>query len=168
MRERTVTISSLSKTFSCTGWRLGYAVAPEPLSAAIRKVHDFLTVGAPAPLQAAAAVGMAFDADYYVHLALDYRDRRDLLVNALADAGFAFTIPEGAYYVFADFSALSHKSDVVFAKWLAREVGIAAVPGSSFYHDRHLGRAMLRFAFCKKRETLERAAERLSWLTRRV
>jgi aspartate/methionine/tyrosine aminotransferase len=168
MRERTVTISSLSKTFSCTGWRLGYTVAPEPLTAAIRKVHDFLTVGAPAPLQAAAAVGMAFDADYYIHLALDYRDRRDLLVSALADAGFAFTVPEGAYYVFADFSALSHKSDVVFAKWLAREVGIAAVPGSSFYHDRHLGRSILRFAFCKRRETLERAAERLSWLTRRV
>ncbi|HEX6535141.1 MAG TPA: aminotransferase class I/II-fold pyridoxal phosphate-dependent enzyme [Gemmatimonadaceae bacterium] len=161
MRERTVTISGLSKTFSCTGWRLGYAIAPERAAGAIRKVHDFLTVGAPAPLQAAGAVGMAFDADYYNHLALDYRARRDLLCAALAEAGFAFTVPEGAYYVLADFSMLSDLPDDEFAKWLVREVGVATVPGSSFYHAPALGRSLVRFAFCKRAETLERAAERL-------
>ncbi|HEU4643316.1 MAG TPA: aminotransferase class I/II-fold pyridoxal phosphate-dependent enzyme [Gemmatimonadaceae bacterium] len=162
MRERTVTISGLSKTFSCTGWRIGWAIAPERAAGAIRKVHDFLTVGAPAPLQAAGAVGMAFDADYYNHLALDYRWRRDLLCGALAEAGFAFTLPEGAYYVLADFSALSALPDDEFAKWLTREAGVAAVPGSSFYREGALGRTLVRFAFCKRRETLERAAERLA------
>ena len=168
MRERTITVSSLSKTFSCTGWRIGYVIAPPPQTAAIRKVHDFLTVGAPAPLQAAAAIGLAFDADYYNHLALEYRARRDLMVSALADAGFVFCVPEGAYYVLADFSALSSKSDVAFAKWMAREIGVAAVPGSSFYHRKELGRGMLRFAFCKKTATLEEAAWRLRSLRSRV
>ena len=168
MRERTVTISGLSKTFSCTGWRLGYAIAPEQETRAIRKVHDFLTVGAPAPLQAAAAVGMAFDADYYNHLALDYRARRDLLCGALTEAGFTFSVPEGAYYVLAHFSALSEDDDVTFAKWLASEVGVATVPGSSFYHKRALGRSLVRFAFCKQLETLERAAERLAGIQARV
>ena len=162
MRERTITISGLSKTFSCTGWRLGYAIAPEEETRAIRKVHDFLTVGAPAPLQAAGAVGMAFDADYYNHLALDYRARRDLLCGALTEAGFTFTVPEGAYYVLAGFSALSELGDVEFARWLASEVGVAPVPGSSFYHKRALGRGLVRFAFCKRMETLEAAAERLA------
>jgi aspartate/methionine/tyrosine aminotransferase len=95
MRERTVTISGLSKTFSCTGWRLGYAIAPPTQTAAIRKVHDFLTVGAPAPLQAAGAVGLSFDADYFNHLALDYRARRHIMVDALAEAGFTFGVPKG-------------------------------------------------------------------------
>jgi len=164
MRERTVTISSLSKTFSCTGWRLGYAIAPAEQTNAIRKVHDFLTVGAPAPLQSAAAVGFAFGADYFDRLAADYLARRDFLSRVLADAGFTFTIPEGAYYVFADFSALSDRSDVDFAKWMASEVGVATVPGSSFYHQPELGRRYVRFAFCKRLETLERAAERLATL----
>jgi aspartate/methionine/tyrosine aminotransferase len=164
MRERTIVISGLSKTFSCTGWRLGYAVAPELQTSAIRKVHDFLTVGAPAPLQAAGAVGMAFDADYYNHMALDYRSRRHILVESLADAGFTFSIPEGAYYILADFSALSDKDDVAFAKWLAEEVGVATVPGSSFYHHKELGAKQVRFAFCKKFETLKRAAGRLERL----
>ena len=169
MRERTVTISGLSKTFSCTGWRLGYAIAPERESVAIRKVHDFLTVGAPAPLQAAAAVGMAFDPDYYNHLSLDYRARRDSLLPVLAEAGFTFSTPEGAYYVLADFSGLSDKEDTAFAKWMAAEVGVAGVPGSSFYHaGAGRGKSMIRFAFCKKQETLDRAAERLSGLTARV
>src|ERR687893_2828080 len=106
MRERTVTISGLSKTFSCTGWRLGYAVAPPAQSAAIRKVHDFLTVGAPAPLQASGAIGFAFDADYFNHLALDYRARREVLAPVLRDLGFKFSVPEGAYYILADFSGL--------------------------------------------------------------
>jgi len=162
MRERTVTISSLSKTFSCTGWRLGYAIAPPATTNAIRKVHDFLTVGAPAPLQAAAAVGYAFDAEYFNHLARDYRVRRDLMARALTTAGFQFTLPEGAYYILADFSELSDLNDVEFATWLTREGGVATVPGSSFYHDRATGTRYVRFAFCKKRETLEAAAERLA------
>jgi len=161
MRQRTITISGLSKTFSCTGWRLGYAVAPQAQTLPIRKVHDFLTVGAPAPLQAAAAVGMAFDRDYFNHLALDYRSRRHVLVEALDEAGFRFSIPEGAYYILADFSELSDMDDVTFAKWMTQEVGVATVPGSSFYHDKSLGRNLVRFAFCKKYETLKRAADRL-------
>ena len=168
MRERTVTISGLSKTFSCTGWRLGYAIAPEAQSVAIRKVHDFLTVGAPAPLQAAAAVAMRFDADYYNQLARDYRERRDLLAGALTEAGFLFSLPQGAYYILADFSALSDTPDDVFAKWMTADVGVATVPGSSFYGDGDLGRRFVRFAFCKKTETLARAAERLATLRAKV
>jgi aminotransferase len=168
MRERTVTISGLSKTFSCTGWRVGYAIAPEALSVAIRKVHDFLTVGAPAPLQAAAAVAMRFDADYYNQLARDYRERRDLLAGALTEAGFLFSLPQGAYYILADFSALSDTPDDVFAKWMTADVGVATVPGSSFYGDGDLGRRFVRFAFCKKTETLARAAERLATLRAKV
>src|SRR5688500_19643010 len=163
MRERTVTISGLSKTFSCTGWRLGYAVAPPALTSAIRKVHDFLTVGAPAPLQAAGAVGMAFDADYYNHLALDYRARREVLCGALAEAGFTFSVPEGEYYVLAAHEAMrDHADDVAFARWLAAEVGVATVPGSNFYHDPALGRGLVRFAFCQTAETREAAAARLT------
>jgi aminotransferase len=165
MRERTVTISGLSKTFSCTGWRLGYAIAPEKESVAIRKVHDFLTVGAPAPLQAAAAVGMAFEAEYYNDMALEYRARRDLIVPVLRDAGFQFSTPEGAYYLLCDFSQLSDRDDTSFGRWMAAEVGVAGVPGSSFYasgEGKNAGSSMIRFAFCKKLETLERAAERLA------
>jgi aspartate/methionine/tyrosine aminotransferase len=168
MRDRTITISGMSKTFSCTGWRLGWAVAPAALTGAIRKVHDFLTVGAPAPLQAAAAVGLAFDADYYNHLQQDYRNRRDLLCGALQEAGFTFTAPEGAYYVLAQYANLSDKPDVEFARWLAAEVGVATVPGSSFFHEpgdargSRGGRDLVRFAFCKRLATLERAAERLA------
>ncbi len=162
MRERTVTISGLSKTFSCTGWRLGYAIAPAQESVAIRKVHDFLTVGAPAPLQQAAAVGMAFDAEYYNHLALDYRARREVICDALQKAGFTFTPPEGAYYILADFSNISDLDDVSFAHWLAKEVGVATVPGSSFHSSGSGPRRYVRFAFSKKLETLYAAAERLA------
>src|SRR5258708_419523 len=156
MRERTVTISSLSKTFSCTGWRIGYAVAPMAQTNAIRKVHDFLTVGAPAPLQAAAAVGFAFDADYYNHFTADYKARRDFMVTVLRDVGFEFEVPEGAYYIFADFSKLSDLDDVTFAKWMTQEGGVATVPGSSFYSKKGDGKQFTRFAFCKKFETLNR------------
>ena len=168
MKDRTVTISGLSKTFSCTGWRLGYAIAPQLASTAIRKVHDFLTVGAPAPLQAAGAVGMAFDTEYYNRIALDYRARRDLIMPALHEAGFKCTAPEGAYYVLADFSDVSDLADVPFAMWLAEEIGVATVPGSTFYHDAGTAKNYTRFAFCKKLETLERAAERLSNMAARV
>jgi aminotransferase len=168
MRERTVTISGLSKTFSCTGWRLGYSIAPFEFTSPIRKVHDFLTVGAPAPLQAAAAVGMAFDADYYNHIALDYRARRDLMVSALTEGGFNFSAPEGAYYILADFSELSDLRGIEFAHWLAKDVGVATVPGTSFYSKPEMGETVTRFAFCKKADTLERAAERLASMSAKV
>ncbi|HTD82436.1 MAG TPA: aminotransferase class I/II-fold pyridoxal phosphate-dependent enzyme [Gemmatimonadaceae bacterium] len=168
MRERTVTISGLSKTFSCTGWRLGYAVAPFEMTSPIRKVHDFLTVGAPAPLQAAGAVGMAFDADYYNHLALEYRARREIMCSALDEAGFKYAAPEGAYYILADFSEISDLESREFALWLAKEVGVATVPGMSFYSKPELGRSVTRFAFCKKLETLDKAAQRLVGLQARV
>ena len=168
MRERTITISSLSKTFSCTGWRLGYAVAPAKQTAAIRKVHDFLTVGAPAPLQASGAIGFAFDADYFNRLAQDYKARLNMLAPVLRNVGFQFANPEGAYYLFADFSKLSKKGDVEFAKWMIEEVGVATVPGSSFYHDKKHGKRFVRFAFCKKFETMKRAADRLAELPKHL
>jgi aminotransferase len=167
MAERTVTISSLSKTFSITGWRLGYAIASPERSVAIRKVHDFLTVGAPAPLQDAAAIGYGFTDSYYQGLADEYRARRDFLAQPLRDAGFKFAMPAGAYYFFADFSALSKDDDVTFAKWMAREIGVATVPGSSFFRPgAPEGRKYVRFAFCKRQETLEAAVERLARLSR--
>ena len=168
MRERTVTISGLSKTFSCTGWRLGYAIAPYELSSPIRKVHDFLTVGAPAPLQAAGAIAMAFDSDYYNHLALEYRARRDVMCAALDEAGFKYAAPEGAYYILADFSEISDLESKDFAIWLAKEVGVATVPGTSFYSRPELGKSVTRFAFCKKIETLTKASDRLAALQARV
>src|SRR6476659_2655291 len=164
MAERTVTISGLSKTFSCTGWRLGYAIAQPEFTSPIRKIHDFLTVGAPAPLQAAGAVGMAFDADYYNHIALDYRARRDIMCSALDEAGFKYAAPEGAYYILADFSEISDLESREFAIWLAKEIGVATVPGMSFYSRPELGKSVTRFAFCKKTETLNKAAERLASL----
>jgi len=167
MRERTITISGLSKTFSITGWRIGTIVAPAALTDAIRKVHDFLTVGAPAPLQEAVAVGIeTLGRDYYARLAADYRRRRDLLCGALVDAGFACTPPEGAYYVMADFSALSDLPDDRFAEWLTVEHGVAPVPGSSFYSQPELGRKLVRFAFCKTEEMLREAGQRLRNLPR--
>jgi len=168
MAERTVTISGFSKTYSCTGWRLGYAIAPAELTTAIRKVHDFLTVGAPAPLQAGATVALAFDTPYYNELAYGYRERRDMLAAALTEAGFTFSLPEGAYYILASFSAISDLDDVAFAHWLASDIGVATVPGSSFYHKRGMGRGLVRFAYCKKKETIEAAAERLVGLRARV
>ena len=167
MAERTVTISGHSKTFACTGWRLGYAIAPPKETTAIRKVHDFLTVGAPAPLQQAAAAGMAFGAEYYNTMAQEYRARRDVIVEGLTEAGFAFSVPEGAYYIMADFSALSDLDDTKFSRWLATEIGVAPVPGSSFYHDGG-GKTIVRFAFCKQLSTLEKASERLATIRARV
>jgi aspartate/methionine/tyrosine aminotransferase len=165
MRDRTVTISSLSKTFSITGWRIGYAIANAERTSAIRKVHDFLTVGAPAPLQEAAATGYSFDDSYYAKLAADYEARREFLTGALREAGFRFATPDGAYFIMADFSDLDDRDDVTFAKWLTKEVKVATVPGSSFYRPGAAdGKHYVRFAFCKKRETLERAVENLSRL----
>ena len=162
MRERTITISGASKTFSVTGWRIGTIVAPPAATDAIRKVHDFLTVGAPAPLQEAIAVGIeTLGRDYYDGLARDYRRRRDVLCDGLAAAGFRLTPPEGAYYVLADFSGLSDLPDDAFAHWLTRDIGVAPVPGSSFYSRPELGRRQVRFAFCKTDEMLQAAVGRL-------
>jgi len=160
MRERTVTISGLSKTYSVTGWRLAYAIAPPTLTGAIRKVHDFLTVGAPHPLQIAAAAALDWPAEYYARLLREYQERRDLLLEILDGAGFVTYPPAGAYYVMTDITTFG-REDVEFAHWLIRERGVATVPGSSFYHDPALGRTQIRFSFPKKMETLRRAAERL-------
>ena len=162
MRERTITISGYSKTFSITGWRIGTIVAPRETSDAIRKVHDFLTVGAPAPLQEAVAVAMeTLGRDFYEGLARDYRARRDLLCGALVAAGFRCTPPAGAYYVMTDFSALSDLPDDRFAEWLTTEHGVTPVPGSSFFSRPEMGRRQVRFAFCKTLPLLEEAARRL-------
>jgi len=164
MRERTVTISGLSKTYSVTGWRIGWCLAPPPLTAAIRKVHDFLTVGAPAPLQEAAAVALQSPPEYYANLADNYRKRRDYLLPALEAAGFRTFKPRGAYYIMTDISAFGAPDDVSFARSLVSGVGVAAVPGSSFYSDPVAGRQRLRFHFARRRETLEAAAKRLGSL----
>ncbi len=162
MRERTVVVSGASKTFSVTGWRIGTIIAPPRLTEAIRKVHDFLTVGAPAPFQAACAAGMdQLGPDYYTTMLTEYRERREILVGALGDAGFRCSAPQGAYYILADFSALSTEDDRTFAKRLTREAGVASVPGSSFYRLPDHGRGLVRFAFCKRAETLREAGERL-------
>jgi len=161
MRERTVTVSGLSKTWSVTGWRVGWCLAPPDLTNAIRKVHDFLTVGAPAPLQEAAAVALAMPDEYYRRLAESYRERREFLVPVLERAGFKPIPPRGAYYVMTDITEFGFPDDVTFARWLVAEGGVAAVPGSSFYSDAAAGSQRLRFHFARKRETLEAAAERL-------
>jgi aminotransferase len=162
MRERTITVSGYSKTFSITGWRIGTIVAPRETTDAIRKVHDFLTVGAPAPLQEAVAVAIeTLGRDFYDSLASDYRARRDLLCSALVKAGFRCTPPAGAYYVLTDFSALSDLPDDRFAEWLTVEHGVTPVPGSSFYSSPEMGRRQVRFAFCKTLPMLEEAAQRL-------
>jgi aminotransferase len=164
MRERTVAINSLSKTYSVTGWRVGWVIAPPVLTGAIRKVHDFLTVGAAAPLQAAGAVALKLPDAYYGTLAANYLERRDLLVGALNTAGFRTYMPNGAYYVMTDISGLTDDDDVTFARALTANPGVATVPGSSFYSRPELGRTKIRFAFPKKRDTLLAAAERLATL----
>jgi aminotransferase len=158
MLERTITISGLSKTWSATGWRIGWCIAPEKLTGAIRKVHDFLTVGAAAPLQEAAAEALAFGPDYFVKLARDYRERRDVLCGVLREVGFGVSLPHGAYYVMTDISRLTDKDDVAFAMELVAGGGVATVPGSSFFLDPRDGAKIVRFCFAKKMETLERAA----------
>ncbi|HEX6131728.1 MAG TPA: aminotransferase class I/II-fold pyridoxal phosphate-dependent enzyme [Actinomycetota bacterium] len=161
MRERTVTISALSKTFSVTGWRVGWAIAPEPLLRGIRATHDFLTVGAPTPLQHAGVTALALPDEVLERTAAAYAERRALMLRILAEAGFAATAPEGAYYVMADVTPLGFDDDVAAARHLVEEAGVAAVPGSSFFSRPELGAHLLRFAFCKRLETLEVAGERL-------
>src|ERR1700685_1450413 len=166
MWDRTVTINGMSKTYSVTGWRVGWAVAPEKITNAIRKVHDFLTVGAPAPLQEAGAAALSLPDEYYAKLAEGYRTRRDRLIPTLEAAGFKCFCPRCAYYVITDISSFGFEDDVEFTKYLVKEVGVAAVPGSSFYRDARDGARQVRFAFCKKRETLDAAAEKLGKLQR--
>ncbi len=165
LEDRTITINALSKTYAVTGWRVGWTIAPPAYTGAIRKVHDFLTVGAAAPLQEAGAAAMALPASYYERLAQDYRERRDLLCGVLEKAGFGLRVPDGAYYVMCSTDGLDPaRDDVAFARRLVTEVGVAAVPGSSFYADRAQGADKIRFAFPKRLETLEAAAERLAAL----
>ena len=162
MRERTVVVNSLSKTYSVTGWRVGYCIAPPDITSAIRKVHDFLTVGAANPLQHAGTYALSLPASYYEELQREYQRKRDFIVPILQKAGFKCDYPEGAYYVMADISGFGFANDIEFTKHLIREVKVAVVPGSSFYHRPEMGSQMVRFCFCKKDETLEAAAERLS------
>jgi aspartate/methionine/tyrosine aminotransferase len=166
MRDRTITISGASKTFSVTGWRIGTIISPPDITGAIRKVHDFLTVGAPAPLQEAVATAMEqLGDDYYTTLSEQYRARRDVLYQGLIDAGFKCAPPAGAYYILADFSDLSARTDNDYARWLA-ERGVASVPGSSFFHRPADGHKLVRFAFCKRIETLQLAAAKLREVAR--
>jgi aminotransferase len=157
--ERTLTVGSLSKTYAITGWRLGYVIAPAAIISQARKVHDFLTVGAPHPLQEAAVTALRFPPAYYEKLTASYTARRDIFLGYLRAAGFTFSEPQGAYYVLVDISGFGHKNDTEFCHWLAKEIGVAAVPGSSFFAEpvNHL----VRFHFAKREETLHAAGERL-------
>jgi aminotransferase len=164
MRERTIVVNGMSKTFSVTGWRVGYIIAPPEISGAIRKMHDFVTVGAPAPLQDAGAVALRLPDSYYNDLAAHYVKRRDRLMKMLTDAGLDPMLPRGAYYIMCDIGKWGYPSDVEFAKFLVQKVGVATVPGSSFFSDPAAGKDIIRFTFCKKEETLRAAEERLNKL----
>ena len=162
MADRTVTISALSKTYSVTGWRVGWAIAAPSLMAGIRPVHDFLTVAAAAPLQIAGVTALALPDSYIERTAAEYSARRELMLSVLAESGFEVaSAPVGAYYVMADCSHLGLGDDVATARYLVEEAGVATVPGSSFFSRREDGAHLLRFAFCKRLETLEAAGERL-------
>ncbi len=164
MADRTVSIDSMSKTYSVTGWRVGWVIASPLLSVGIRRAHDFLTVGAAAPLQQAGITALGFPDAYYARLAADYRERRDTLLPALAEAGFRIHPPAGAYYVMTDIRDLTDEDDVTFARRLILDPGVAGVPGSSFFSRPELGRTKVRFAFPKRLETLRAATDRLARL----
>ncbi|CAN5842927.1 aminotransferase class I/II-fold pyridoxal phosphate-dependent enzyme [soil metagenome] len=163
MRERSVTISGMSKTYGVTGWRVGTITAPRELTWAFRQMHDFVAIGAAAPLQEAGAVAYRLPREYYDRLRADYQSRRDRLCKALLEVGFDLDLPQGAYYVMADFSAFvgDAPDDEAFARYLVRKIGVATVPGSSFFRDKALGRHLVRFCFCKRDETLDEAIQRL-------
>ncbi len=167
MRERTIAINGMSKTYSVTGWRVGWTIAPPLLTGAIRKVHDFLTVGAAAPLQEAGALALALPDTYYRDLAAAYARRRERLLKVIEAAGFRSYRPRGAYYVMTDTTALGWDDDVAFARHLVEEIGIAVVPGSSFYNEPRDGAHQVRFAFCKKEATFDEAERRLAKLKAR-
>jgi aspartate/methionine/tyrosine aminotransferase len=160
MEDRTITISALSKSYSVTGWRVGWAIGQEALIKGVRTVHDFLTVGAPAPLQEAGSVALELPDRYYRDLAVDYRQRRDLMIQILEDSGLSPSMPQGAYYTMADISALG-LDDIQAAMHLVRDIGVAVVPGSSFYAEPDGGRGKVRFSFCKQLDTLRAAGDRL-------
>jgi aminotransferase len=164
MRERSVLINSMSKTYSVTGWRVGWVLAPPDLTESIRKVHDFLTVGAASPLQQAGILALSAPANYYTELSAHYQERRDKMMGILGAHGFKCIKPYGAYYVMADVSGFGFKNDVAFVRHLIEEIGVAAVPGSSFFENPENGSHLIRFCFCKKDETLEAARERLAKL----
>jgi aspartate/methionine/tyrosine aminotransferase len=161
MQERTVLVNSMSKTYSVTGWRVGFVLAAPDLTDSIRKVHDFLTVGAAAPLQQAGVVALNLPDSYYEKLSVEYQKRRDLLLERLGEAGFQCFRPQGAYYIMADIGKFGDSDDVAFVRRLVKDPGVAAVPGSSFYSDSNAGVALIRFCFCKKYETLKKAGDRL-------
>jgi aspartate/methionine/tyrosine aminotransferase len=164
MRERTITINGLSKTYSVTGWRVGYAIAAPEVTNAIRKMHDFLTVGAPAPLQAAGATALRLPESYYRKLASDYSARRDRFLPSLEKAGFRCYYPHGAYYIMTDISGFGFANDVEFTRFLIEKLGVAAVPGSSFYSQPERGSQQVRFCYSKRDETLDEAGRRLARL----
>jgi aminotransferase len=161
MRERSVTVGGMSKTYSVTGWRVGTIIAPPHLTHAFRQVHDFVSIGAAAPLQEAGAVAYRLPRPYYAKLAADYQARRDRLCSALIDVGFDLEMPQGAYYVMTAIEAFGATDDVEFTRHLVRNIGVATVPGSSFFQDKALGRQYIRFCFCKRDATLDDAIERL-------
>jgi len=161
MRERAVLVNSMSKTYSVTGWRVGWVLAAPDLTDSIRKVHDFLTVGAATPLQHAGIVAMAAEPPFYKNLAVEYGARREMLISGLEAAGFRCFRPRGAYYVMTDISAFGFNNDVNFVRWLIETAGVAAVPGSSFFSRPELGKNFVRFCFCKRERTLRAASERL-------
>ena len=160
MRERTITVNSMSKTYSVTGWRVGWVIAPPELTASIRKVHDFLTVGAAAPLQQAGAVALSLPDSYYAELASHYTGRRDKAIAMLERAGFRTFRPQGAYYIMTDISGFGAADDVAFVARMIERARVAAVPGSSFFSGGQ-GKSFVRFCFCKRDETLDAAIERL-------
>lgn len=160
MRERTIVCNSLSKTYSITGWRLGYVMAPAEIADRVKKVHDFLTVGAAAPLMEAAVTGLCFDDSYYKGLQAHYTHMKELFTGGLDELGFAFTRPQGAYYVLMDISEYGYSDDLLFCEDLARKVGVGAVPGSSFFKEPE--NRYIRFHFAKKDDTLEAALDRLA------
>lgn len=165
LRDRTVTIGGLSKTFAITGWRLGYAIAPTALAASVRPAHDFMTICAPTPLQVAAVTALNFPAAYYQQMTEGYHERRSLMTTTLADLGFGVQLPEGAYYLLADYSRLpipqAEWDSTRFARWLTTDVGVAVVPGTTFYGLPGYGEHSVRFAFPKRLETLREAGRRL-------
>ena len=166
MRERTIVVNGMSKTYSVTGWRVGYIIAPPGITGAIRKMHDFLTVGAPAPLQEAGATALRLPDSYYADLAKHYVGRRDRLMKMLEEADLNPMLPKGAYYIMCDIEKWGYPNDIEFAKFLVRDIGVATVPGSSFFRDPAAGKDIIRFTFCKKEETLRAAEQRLRKLQR--
>jgi len=164
MAERTVIVNSVSKSYSVTGWRVGWTIAPAPVADGIRKVHDFLTVGAAAPLQEAAVTALRFPRSYYAQLAAMYQRKRDTLLGILREVGFRPLVPQGAYYIMCDITGLGYDHDEAFTMHLIKEIGVAPVPGSSFFHEPEYGRRWVRFAFPKKDETFQDVRDRLGRL----